>query len=136
MTQQQASVLPQKIDLAVKLLYGVVALGIVRTVMNAINHIDVRSIGPVHLGHAFVFAVSGYLIYKISKQQSWARMTVLAILIIDIPLTVLPMLDSLKHSPLNNGLGLVQAGVFIAAMVLLYRPESSLWFDSEQVGEG
>ena len=136
MTQLQASEIPQKVDLAVKLLYGVVALGIVRAVMNAINHIDVRSIGLVHLGHALVFAVSGYLIYQISKQQSWARMTVLAILIIDIPLTVLPMLDSLKHSPLNNGLGLVQAGVFIAAMVLLYRPESSLWFDSEQVGEG
>jgi len=136
MTQQQASVLPQKVDLAVKLLYGVVALGIVRAVINAINHIDVRSIGLMHLGHAFVFAVSGYLIYQISKQQNWARIAVLVILIVDIPLTVLPMLDSLKHSPLNNGLGLVQAGVFIAAMVLLYRPESSLWFDSEQVGEG
>ena len=130
MTQQQSSELPQKIDLAVKLLYGVVALGIVRTVMNAINHIDVRSIGLVHLGHAFVFAVSGYLIYKISKQQNWARITVLAILIIDIPLTVLPMFDSIKHSPLNNGLGLMQAGIFIAAMVLLYRPESSLWFNN------
>jgi len=136
MTQQQASVLPQKIDLAVKLLYGVVALGIVRAVMNAINHIDVRSIGLVHLGHACVFAVSGYLIYQISKQQNWARITVLAILIIDIPFTVLPMFDSIKHSPLNNGLGLIQAGIFIAAMVLLYRPESSLWFKNREADGG
>ena len=135
MTQQLASELPKKVDIAVKLLYGVVALGIVRAVINAINHIDVRSIGLVHLGHALVFAVSGYLIYNISKQHNWARIAVLVILIVDIPLTVLPMFDSIKHSPLNNGLGLIQAVIFIAAMMLLYRPESSLWFNNGKSSE-
>lgn len=136
MTQQLASELPKKVDIAVKLLYGVVALGILRAAINAINHIDVRSLGLVHLGHALVFVVSSYFIYKISKQQNWARIAVLVILIVDIPLTVLPMFDSIKHSPLNNGLGLIQAVIFIAAMVLLYRPEASRWFNNGEVGEG
>ncbi|MEZ0152534.1 MAG: hypothetical protein AB9Q18_09595 [Candidatus Reddybacter sp.] len=135
MTNQQISALPQKVDLAVKLLYGVVAIGVVRMIINIINHIEVRSIGMTHLIHALTFVLSSYFIYQLSKQQNWARITLLIILIVEIPFSILPMFDAIKHSLLNNGLGLIQAMLFVTAMILLYRPESSAWFNNKAVAE-
>jgi len=132
MTQQQVSVLPQKIDLAVKLLYGVVAIGVIRAIINIINHIDVRSIGVTHLIHALALVLSAYLIFQVSKQHNWARITLLIILIVEIPFSILPMFDSISHSLLNNGLGLIQTILFVTAMVLLYMPESRAWFNNKQ----
>ena len=135
MTNQQISTPPQKVDLAVKLLYGVVAIGVVRMIINIINHIEVRSIGMTHLIHALAFVLSSYFIYQLSKQQNWARITLLVILIVEIPLSILPMFDAITHSLLNNGLGLIQTVLFVSAMVLLYRPEASAWFNNKTVVE-
>jgi len=135
MTNQQISAPPQKVDLAVKLLYGVVAIGVVRMIINIINHIEVRSIGMTHLIHVLVFVLSSYFIYQLSKQQNWARITLLIILIVEIPLSILPMFDAITHSLLNNGLGLIQTVLFVSAMVLLYRPEASAWFNNKTVVE-
>ncbi len=132
MTNQNSLALPQKIHLAVNLLYGVVALGLTRAIINIIRHADVRSIGFTHLGHALIFAGSAYLIYMVSKRRNWARISLLLILAIDIPFAILPMFDSISHSLLNNSLGFVQAALFIVAMVLLYLPESRIWFSHEQ----
>jgi len=135
MSKLQASAVPAKVDLAVKLLYGVVAIGVIRAIINIVNHIEVRSIGMTHFIHGLAFLLSGYLIYQVGKQQNWARITLLLILIIEIPFSILPMFDSIAHSLLNNGLGLVQALLFVTAMVLLYRPEAHDWFKHQTLSD-
>jgi len=122
---------PKKVGLAVNLLYTVIALGVIRATVNIIRHIDVRSIGYMHFGHALFLIASGYLVYLVNKRHNWARITLLIILILEIPVSILPIFDSISHSVLANLIGLIQVILFTVAMVQLFSQESRAWFNRD-----
>ena len=47
---------------------------------------------------------------------------------IALPLSIIPTFDSFTHIPFHSLLGLIQLGLYIAAMVLLFRQNASAWF--------
>jgi hypothetical protein len=121
---------PAKVATAVKMIYLVVAIGIVRTGMTVVRHLDVRSPHFYISTKLMIYAVSVFLIYQTSKRRNWARWSLIVIFAISIPLAILPTFDSFDHSPLHTLLGFLQLGLYIIAILFLFHRTSSSWFRS------
>lgn len=122
------SATPAKVALAVKLLYVVVGIGVLRTVMTVVRHIDVRSPDFLIMTKLLTYVFSVYLIYQISKGKNWARWTLVGIFVVNIPLTILPAFESLSHTPVYTLLGFVQIGLYVYGLVLLFQKDVAGWF--------
>lgn len=121
---------PAKITIAVNLMYAVVTIGILRTGMTVVRHLDVRT-PYFYVGTKLgVYVVSLYLIYQISKGCNWARWALMVVFAAAIPLAVLPAFDSIEHNPVHAILGFLQLGAFIFAVIFLFQKPSSDWFNS------
>jgi RsiW-degrading membrane proteinase PrsW (M82 family) len=121
---------PEKVVSAVKLLYLLIAIGMVRTGMTVLRHADVRSPYSLIFTKILVYSVSLFLIYQISKGKNWARWLLLVIFAIAFPLSVLPTFDAVTHNPVHSLLGLLQLGLYIIAMVYLFHRSSTEWLGS------
>lgn len=119
---------PAKVILAVKMLYLVVGLGIIRASMTVIRHADVRSPDFLIFTKVLVYTTSLFLIYQMSKGKDWARWSLVVIFAISIPLIVLPAFESISHNPVHTILGLLQLGLYIVALLFLFQENSSRWF--------
>jgi len=116
-----------KVDTAVKLLYATLGIGIIRSIIEVPRH-AASSVGFVLFIMFSVFGLMWFLIYMIGKGRNWARITFLIMFILGVPLSILPMIQSLTHDPVSGILGLVQAAMQIIAIVLLFQGASSAWF--------
>jgi hypothetical protein len=126
---------PEKIVAAVKLLYLVVAIGIIRTSMTVIRHVDVRSPHILIISKMLIYAASVFLIYQVSKGRNWARWLLLAIIAIAFPLSVLPTFDAIFHNPIHTLLGFLQLALYLVAMIFLFHRSSSQWLGSGKVSD-
>ena len=128
---------PAKVVTAVKLLYLMIAIGMIRTAMTVLRHADVRSPYSLIFTKVLIYAASLFLIYQISKGKNWARWLLLIIFAIAFPLSVLPTFDAVTHNPVHSLLGLLQLGLYIIAMVYLFHRSSTEWLgSSEYKGSG
>lgn len=125
---------PAKVTLAVKMLYIVVGIGVLRTIMTVVRHADVRSPDFLIMSKLLTYVFSVYLIYQISKGKNWARWALVVIFVVSIPLTILPAFDSFSHNPIHNLLGFVQLGLYIYGLVLLFHRDVSGWFGAHGGG--
>jgi uncharacterized membrane protein (DUF2068 family) len=119
---------PQKVVMAVRMLYLLIAIGIVRTSMTVIRHVDVRSPYFLISIKLMVYAVTLVLIYQVSRGRNWARWLLLAVVAIAFPLSILPIFETLAHNPVHTLLGYLQLALYIAAMSFLFQRSSSDWF--------
>ena len=117
-----------EVVLAAKMLYLVVVVGITRTVMTVVRHVDVRSPYFLISVKLCIYVISIFVIYQLSKGKNWARWTLLAIFTLCIPLVILPIFGSFSHSPFNSLLGLLQLTLFVYSFVLIFCKKSSAWF--------
>ena len=124
---------PPKVILAVKLFYIIVGIGITRAAMTIFRHADVRSPYFLILIKVLVYIGSLFLIYQLSKGKNWARISMVAIFIISIPLVILPTFASFSHNPANSILGFIQILIYIIGLALLFNKNSSPWFRSEDI---
>jgi hypothetical protein len=121
---------PAAIVTAIRIFYLIIAIGVFRVILTVIRHADVRSPYSLILAKLFFFAACIFLVNQLGKGKNWARWTLAALLFIGIPLTVLPAFGGISHNPVNMGLVLLQLGLYIAALVLVFRRHSSDWFDA------
>jgi hypothetical protein len=135
MSIKELSQRPEKIVTAMKLLYLVVAIGIIRTSMTVIRHVDVRSPHLLIFSKMLLYVASVFLIYQVSKGKNWARWLLLAILAIAFPLSVLPTFDAIFHNPIHTLLGFLQLALYIVAMIFLFHRSSSQWFGVGKVSD-
>jgi hypothetical protein len=119
---------PAKVVLAIRALYLVVALGIIRLTFTVIRHIDVRSPDFLILTKVLVYSVSIFLIYQLGKGKNWARWSLAAVLAVGIPLIILPVFGAIFHNPVYATLAILQLGLYVIALVLLFHESSSAWF--------
>ena len=132
MPTQALSERPPKVALAVKFFYVIVGIGVIRAVMTIIRHADVRSPVSLIITKLVIYAGSLYLIYQLGKGKNWARWSMVAIFIINIPLTILPAFGSFSHNPIHASLGFVQLGLYITALAYLFQKISSSWFNPQK----
>jgi hypothetical protein len=132
MPTQALSERPPKVALAVKFFYVIVGIGVIRAVMTIIRHADVRSPVSLIITKLVIYAGSLYLIYQLGKGKNWARWSMVAIFIINIPLTILPAFGSFSHNPIHASLGFVQLALYITALAYLFQKISSSWFNPQK----
>ncbi len=124
---------PSKVSIAVKLLYSTLAIRVVRITIDGIN-IDSSGVAKEFSMiytlsiEFFAFGFLGFFIYMIGKGKNWARVTLLVIFILGVTFSILPMIQSLTHSPLLGILDLAEAIIEIIALVFLFQRDSSAWF--------
>lgn len=126
---------PAKVVLAAKMLYLVVGIGIIRSAITVIRHADVRSPDFLILTKVLIYTASLFLIYQVGKGKNWARWSLVGILAVSIPLTVLPAFASISHNPIFTILGFLQLGLYVVALVLLFHGRAASWFDSGKVSQ-
>jgi hypothetical protein len=126
---------PSKVALAVKFLYLVVGLGIIRAVMTIIRHADVRSPDFLIYTKIIIYAGSVYLIYQLNKGRNWARWFLGVIFIIAIPLVILPAFASYSHNPVAALITFIRTALYIIGMVFLFHRSSSNWFGAEKISK-
>lgn len=119
-----------KVIIAVKMLYMVVGIGIIRTTFTIFRHIDVRSPFFLIITKVIIYAASIYLIIQISKCKNWARWALIIILTLSIPLTILPAFGQIPHNPIYAILFFIQLVLYMAALVLLFQESVSERFTS------
>ncbi len=125
--------LQDKVVLSVKMLYLVVGIGVIRTAMTVFRHIDVRSPTFLIISKLIVYAASIYLIQQINKGKNWARWSLLVLLTLSIPLTILPaFFGQFSHNPVYAVLFFMQLVLYIVALVFLFQKSSSEYFKSEK----
>lgn len=133
MSTQAFSGKPAKVVLAVKMLYFVVGVGVLRTVYMVVRHLEVRSPDFLIMTKFVSYALSLYLIYLVGKGKNWARWLLVMILVVSIPLTILPYFESITHNPVGSALGIAQLILYVTGLVLLFHPSSQPWFGGKKV---
>ena len=124
---------PAKVFHAQKMLYLVVGIGVIRTMITVIRHVDVRSPYFLIVTKSLLYAVSLFLIYQIGKGRNWARWSMVVLFAISIPMYILPNFDALFHNPIHSLLGVLSLGLYIVALVFLFYRSSSEWFSKKKV---
>jgi hypothetical protein len=124
---------PPKVALAVKLYYFVVGMGILRVMITIFRHAEVRSPYFLISMKVLIYLGSLYLIYQLGKGKNWARISLVVIFMICIPLVILPFFASLSHNPADSVLGILQTILYIIGLALVFHKNSSHWFGSEKI---
>ena len=129
MEPQAAVKKPQPVTTAVKLLWTSFALGLIKLPMDLSSLNSAAPTPYVYFVMFFTFIVIGYLIYRISAGENWARITFLAMLIIGL-LPSLPQISGeFSRAPLSATLLLTQIGLQAYALILLFTQPGSGWFN-------
>ncbi len=134
MSTKMVSDRPPKVALAVKLFYIVVGIGVTRSAITIFRHADVRSPHFFILLKLLIYIVSLFLIYQLGKGKNWARFSMVAILIISIPLVIIPNFHALSHNPVHSILGILNILLYITGLALIFHRSSSPWFRSKDIG--
>ena len=123
---------PEKTTTAVTLLYAALAIAVFRSIDNAFS-LNGEAFWGSLTGAVMVQGATWFLIYMISWQRNWARVTFLVIGIVAIPLSLLAALLSSRATTLIRILALAQSTLLVIALVFLFQRASSAWFRNRQM---
>ena len=126
---------PTKIVHAIKMIYLVIGIGVIRTMMTVIRHADVRSPDFLIKTKLLFYSASLFLIYMMGKGKNWARWLLVVIFAISIPLVILPSFGWISHNPVHALLAFLQLALYIVALVFLFHRSSSGWFGAGKVSK-
>ena len=121
---------PTKVVYAVRILYLVVGIGIIRTSITVVQYVDVRSPYFLIFTKGLVYVGSLLLINQLTKGKNWARWSLVVIFLISIPLNIIPAIESISFSPLHPLLSSLQLGLHLIALFFLFHKSSSEWYHS------
>ena len=121
---------PAKVVLSIRLFYLIIALGVARLIMTVFRHYDVRSPDFLITSWLLWYVACIFILYQLGKGKDWARWVMLGLFFANIPLAILPAFGELAHNLWNVSFTFLQAGLYIAALFLLYDRSSSEWFNA------
>lgn len=121
---------PARVSLAIKCLYAVLGIAVLKLLWTVFSHIEVRSPWLLIGSAGLRYCIFAFLVFKLAQHNNWARIGLVLIFVLSIPLEIIPNLQSVVHSPVVNGLGLVQLVLYVLALFWLYQAESRAWFSN------
>ena len=133
---------PQKVGMAIKLLYAMVVLGILMTVVVApeiLSNVHTDSGQPPVESStvAIVFTVlmvliygfNCFLIFKTGQGRNWARITLFVLFVVYMLIYIPALVQRLEAATASALLGLTINIGQAVALVLLFQKPSSEWFN-------
>ena len=127
--------MPNKVSMAVTLLWIVIAVGVISSTFNFSSSLEIANASGLGLGWLiftlyFTSLLLAFFVWKIGKGKNWERITYLVLFIIGVPFTIYGYLTSVV-SMLSIILGIAGMIVQIIALVFLFKKQSSDWFNSK-----
>ncbi len=119
---------PAKVVLALRMLYLGIGIGVIRTAIVVLRHLEVRTPDFIIKVKLVIWAVVLLSIFLTSKGSNWARWLLAALFIVTIPLNLLPLIPTFTFYPVDGSLGALQYALFLIAIGLLFHPNASKWF--------
>jgi hypothetical protein len=118
---------PQSVTKAVNLLWASFAIGLVKVPME-FPSLDATEVAFISFVLIFTFAILWFFIAQISAGRNWARITFLVLSLIGLLPSLLVLLDQFSRSLLAGAVTVLQIGLQIDAMFLLFTEPGSGWF--------
>lgn len=125
---------PEKIVLAMRLLYLIVGIGVLHTAITVVRHIDVRTPNFLIVVKLAVYAISLLIIYQVGKGRNWARWSFVGIFVVCLPLTILPAFRAFSHNPIVSSMLFLQLALYLMALGLLFHNTTKSYFNNEKSG--
>jgi hypothetical protein len=119
---------PAKFVLALRMLYVGIGIGVIRTAIVVLRHLEVRTPDFIIMVKLVIWAGVLYAIFQTGKGRNWARWLLMALFVVTIPLNLLPLIPSFTDYPVDGSLGVLQYALFFIALGLLFHPNASAWF--------
>ena len=126
--------IPITISNAAKLIYFTLGLGIVNSVIMELttdfkNLSDPKNLFIVILS----LGLTAFFAYKIHMGRKWARTTFLVLFLIGMIMFPFTLIQFFQLNPLTGIISLIQTGLQIYALILLYKPASKEWYKNKTV---
>lgn len=129
---------PKRVHQAVMLLWAMTfGIGVIRVVLEFPRLAEASA--PIGGGafvigvQAFTFLILGLIIFFISRRHRWALILYTALTVIGMPFSIGPLVESLRSEPVSGALGILQNLGQVAALVMLWFPDSRAWFFKKPV---
>ncbi len=146
---------PAQVNLVVKLMYTGAGLGVVNIVLlplqrnrlreqlaeSSTTNVDVEALLAFSIGLGVVFGLVGvglwiWLGTMIGRGANWARITATVLGALSVVTTPLALVGGAafgtSSSPLSIGMGLISFVLGVTILILLWQPQSSVFFTSSR----
>ena len=126
---------PSAVATAIKLSYLALIIGIPRSFLEWSHVTQAASPGFALFVILFTFGLIVCLVHQTDRGRNWARITLLCLTILGVPMSIRPLLHSLAYSPVSGVLGLAQAALQIVALIMLFSRGARRWFRPAAISE-
>lgn len=133
---------PNNVTLAIRLLWGVLIIGVVNSALSWNYSISqVPADFPMNkdlfafLMISITLGITAWLIYKISSGRNWARLVFLIMFIIGIitmAFSVSQLIETFNYSKVISFLTLVTSLLQVIGLILLFSKEGNTWFTTQK----
>ena len=123
---------PKETTSAIQFLYASLAIGLIRAVFGLTPRVSGAALILAALIVIAVFALGFFLVWKISAGRNWARIILLALVLINLPFAVLGNVSELKRSVLSGAFSILIEVILWIGTYLLFTRNSNLWFRSRK----
>lgn len=125
---------PSSVVLAVRLLWGSLALGVLRLLLELPKLLAAPNSIAVLGGFAVGLAIYAFLIANIAPGRNWARIAFLVLTLADLVLSVPGMVAGFSRVPLGTSIALAGAVLQVWGLVLLFANPGRTWFQKKATG--
>ena len=128
--EQDSEERPQAVKTAVKVLWGSMAVGLVKIPLDFAHLRAMVAMAPVAalIGGLSGYALIAFLIAKISAGRNWARIVWLILSAIGVPLNFAIISAEFTRAPGMGALSLLAVGMQVYGLFLLFTRPGSVWF--------
>lgn len=125
--------LPKSISIAAKVIYLTLGIGIINSVIMELTT-DFNNLSDPKNLIILIFSIGlmAFFSYKIHIGKKWARTTFLVLFLIGLIMLPFTLIQFFKLNPTTGVISLIQTGLQIYALILLYRPDSKDWYSKKR----
>jgi len=128
MEPQTNATRPSSVGLAIKLLWASLAVGVIKILIDFQYLSAMANAALVGFVLVFTLALTGFLILMISTRRNWARIVFLIIFLLGLLPTLPVILTEFSRSPVAGILVVLQIGLQVYALFLLFTKPGAAWF--------
>lgn len=126
--------LPTKIKSAAYLIYGSLAVGLIKSILiEQMTSVKILS-DPKNLTIGLLtIGLIGFFAYMISVGKNWARITFLVLFIIGLLGLPFMISNDFKMSAIIGAISVVQALMQLFALIILFRGQANNWYKEQKI---
>ncbi len=119
---------PIQVTRAVQLLTSALVIGLIASAIRLVGQVSGMTLVFALLIVIAFFSIYYYLIHKISAGRNWARIVLLALILLGTPFAIPAYVAEVRRSILPGTLSIIIIILQVIATYLLFTKNANLWF--------